>query len=38
MRLSTISQMARLIRMSEKYRVMIQKLHLNLKSKIQELV
>lgn len=30
--------MARLIRMSEKYRAMIQKLHLNLKLKIRELV
>ena len=36
--LSAISQMARLIRMSEKYRAMIQKLHLNLKLKIRELV
>ena len=38
MPLSAISQMARLIRMSEKYRAMIQKLHLNLKLKIRELV
>lgn len=36
--IKSISQMARLIRMSEKYRAMIQKLHLNLKLKIRELV